>query len=223
LPEIRLHKSRLYAVALSSYYPSMLKIGLTGGIGSGKSTACNYFKELGIPVIDADLIARELTQPGQPVLSRLTRAFGEEILTKQGELDRAYLRQRIFTDPEQRHRLEAILHPLIKQTITERLSHINSPYIIIAVPLLIESQWMDMVDRVLVIDSPVELQIQRSTQRDASNATQIRAIIHNQTDRQTRRASADDIILNDTDLTKLHQQVEQLHRQYLKLASSPLE
>jgi len=201
----------------------MLKIGLTGGIGSGKSTACNYFKELGIPVIDADLIARELTQPGQPVLSRLTRAFGEEILTKQGELDRAYLRQRIFTDPEQRHRLEAILHPLIKQTITERLSHINSPYIIIAVPLLIESQWMDMVDRVLVIDSPVELQIQRSTQRDASNATQIRAIIHNQTDRQTRRASADDIILNDTDLTKLHQQVEQLHRQYLKLASSPLE
>lgn len=201
----------------------MLKIGLTGGIGSGKSTACNYFKELGIPVIDADLIARELTQPGQPVLSQLVTAFGPDILTKQGELDRAYLRQRIFTDPEQRHRLEAILHPLIKQTITRRLSHFTTPYIIIAVPLLIESQWTDMVDRVLVIDSPVELQISRSTLRDGSNETQIRAIIQNQTDRQTRRASADDIILNDSDLTKLHGQVEQLHSQYLKLASNPRE
>ena len=198
----------------------MLKIGLTGGIGSGKSTACKYFSELGVPVIDADVIARELTQAGQPALSSITQIFGADILNVQGELDRTLLRQQVFAHPEQRQQLEAILHPLIKQTIAARLTHLNAPYVIIAVPLLIESQWTDLVDRVLVIDTPIELQIQRSTQRDANNEGQVRAIIRSQADRRTRSAAADDIILNDSDLTKLHDQVEQLHRRYRKLAAT---
>lgn len=199
----------------------MLKIGLTGGIGSGKSTACHYFSELGVPVIDADVIARELTRAGQPALSRIAEVFGADILSAQGELDRPHLRQRVFANASQRHQLEAILHPLIKQAIVSRMAHIHAPYVIIAVPLLIESQWTDLVDRVLVIDSPVELQIQRSSQRDASNDAQIRAIIQSQTDRRTRCAAADDIILNDSDLAKLHEQVEQLHQHYLELATAP--
>ena len=198
----------------------MLKIGLTGGIGSGKSTACKYFSELGVPVIDADVIARELTQAGQPALSSITQIFGADILNVQGELDRTLLRQQVFAHPEQRQQLEAILHPLIKQTIAARLTHLNAPYVIIAVPLLIESQWTDLVDRVLVIDTPIELQIQRSTQRDANNEGQVRAIIRSQADRHTRNAAADDIILNDSDLAKLHDQVEQLHRRYRKLAAT---
>ena len=198
----------------------MLKIGLTGGIGSGKSTACKYFSELGVPVIDADVIARELTQAGQPALSSITQIFGADILNVQGELDRTLLRQQVFAHPEQRQQLEAILHPLIKQTIAARLTHLNAPYVIIAVPLLIESQWTDLVDRVLVIDTPIELQIQRSTQRDANNDAQVRAIIRSQADRHTRNAAADDIILNDSDLAKLHDQVEQLHRRYRELAAS---
>lgn len=198
----------------------MLKIGLTGGIGSGKSTACDYFRKLGVPVLDADVIAREITQPGQVALKRIEEEFGAGILTAKGELDRAYLREKIFTQPELRQRLEAILHPLIKQGITMQLSSINTAYIIIAIPLLIESQWTDLVDRILVIDTPVELQIQRTARRDANSEAQVRNIIKNQTDRQTRLEWADDIILNDGDLTRLEQQVEQLHAYYLELGHS---
>jgi dephospho-CoA kinase len=197
----------------------MLKIGLTGGIGSGKSTACQYFSELGVPIIDADAIARELTQAGQPVLSRIAEVFGPDILNPNGELDRPYLRQRVFANAELRRQLESILHPLIKQVIQARIAQLTAPYVILAVPLLIESQWTDLVDRVLVIDSPMELQIQRSTQRDTSSESQIRAIIKSQTDRNTRCAAADDIIVNDSDLAKLHEQVTQLHQQYLELAA----
>lgn len=198
----------------------MLRIGLTGGIGSGKTTACDFFAALGVPVIDTDLISRELTQPGQPALQAIVQAFGTDTLNAQGALDRAYLRQRIFADSTLRHKLEAILHPLIKQRIFEHLEHIDAPYVIIAVPLLIESQWTELFDRILVIDAPVEMQIQRSTLRDTKQETQIRAIIQSQTDRQTRCAAADDIIVNNSDLAHLQQQIEQLNQHYLTLAAA---
>lgn len=196
----------------------MLKIGLTGGIGSGKTTVCQYFEALGVPIIDADIVSHTLTQAGHPAIKQIAHDFGADSLRQDGSLNREYLRQQIFSDETQRHKLESILHPLIRKAILDQLDTMQAPYVIIAVPLLIERGWQDLVDRVLVIDSSVEQQIQRGSQRDGASEQNIRSIIRTQTDRQTRIQAADDIIVNDSSLNHLKEQVTQLHQCYLDMA-----
>jgi len=201
----------------------MLIIGLTGGIGSGKTTVSQYFEALGIPVIDADQLTRELVAPGQPALKEITDQLGADLLTTEGKLDRSQLRERIFAHPEQRQILETILHPRARKTARQELSALRESahppaYVILSVPLLIESGWTDLVHRVLVVDTSPAQQQQRASQRDGLNSAHINAVIHSQTDRNTRLAVADDIIHNDTDLPALQAQVASLHQQYQQLA-----
>ena len=201
----------------------MLIIGLTGGIGSGKTTVSQSFENLGIPIIDADQLTRELVAPGQPALKEIADQLGNDLLTVEGELDRAQLRRRIFANPKQRHTLEAILHPrardlTLQQLTTLRDSEKPPAYVILSVPLLIESGWTDMVDRVLVVDATPEQQRQRASQRDGLNSEQIDAVMQSQIDRDTRLAAADDVIHNDTDLAALQTQVTALHEKYQQLA-----
>jgi len=197
----------------------MLIIGLTGGIGCGKSTVARQFEALGIPVIDTDLIARELVEPGQPALSEIAQRFGADIINTQGRLDRSRLRQHIFADPAERRALEAILHPRIRAEALKRIAELHASYCLLCVPLLIESGWTDLVDRVLVIDCPRELQIERAMRRDGLPREQIETILTNQAAPETRLNAADDIIHNDRDLAHLQPQVAALHRRYLALAA----
>lgn len=201
----------------------MLIIGLTGGIGSGKTTVSQYFEKLGVPVIDADQLTRELVAPGQPALKEIVEQLGADLLTTNGKLDRPQLRERIFTHPEQRQILEAILHPRAHEVALQQLTTLRESmhppiYVILSVPLLIESGWTDLVDRVLVVDTSPAQQQQRASQRDGLNNAHINAVIHSQADRSTRLAAADDIIHNDTDLPALQAQVATLHQQYQQLA-----
>jgi dephospho-CoA kinase len=201
----------------------MLIIGLTGGIGSGKTTVSQYFETLGIPVIDADQLTRELVKPGQPALKEITEQLGNDLLTIEGELDRAQLRRRIFAHPEQRQTLEAILHPRARDAALQQLAILceqTQPpaYAILSVPLLIESGWTDMVGRVLVVDATPEQQRQRASQRDDLSTSQIDAAMRNQVDRDTRLAAADDVIHNDADLPTLQSQITVLHQRYQQLA-----
>lgn len=199
----------------------MLRIGLTGGIGAGKSAACHIFTELGVPVLDADQISREVVAHGEPALATIVELFGGSILTEEGTLDRSRLRDIIFAKPERRLQLEAVLHPLIKQRLIEKSQSLNAPYAILAIPLLLEAGWKDLVDRVLVIDSPVEDQINRTIKRDIISRQQAEAIIASQMDRKERLRQADDIILNDQDLAHLRREISALHKRYLSTASSP--
>ncbi len=201
----------------------MLIIGLTGGIGSGKTTVSQYFEKLGVPVIDADQLTRELVAPGQPALKEIAEQLGADLLTTDGKLDRPRLRERIFTHPEQRQILEAILHPLAREAALQRLIALRKSvcpptYVILSAPLLIESGWTDLVDRILVVDTSPAQQRQRASQRDGLSTAQINTVIHSQTDRDTRLAVADDIIHNNTDLPALQSQVTSLHQQYQQLA-----
>jgi len=201
----------------------MLIIGLTGGIGSGKTTASQYFEKRGVPVIDADQLTRELVAPEQPALKEIIEQLGADLLTTDGKLDRSRLRERIFAHPEQRQILEAILHPRARESAQQQLRILRESthppaYVILSVPLLIESGWTDLVDRVLVVDTSLAQQQQRASQRDGLNNAHINAVIHSQTDRNTRLAVADDIIHNDTDLSALQAQVATLHQQYQQLA-----
>lgn len=199
----------------------MLIIGLTGGIGSGKSTVAQHFESLGVPIIDADHITRQLVEPDQPALAEISRHFGPDVLSPDGRLDRARLRRRVFADPRQRHALEAILHPRARTKIQHHLAALDAPYAILSAPLLIESGWTGLVDRILVVDCPRALQIQRTRQRDGLPVAQIEAITNSQADRDTRLATADDIIHNNGDPAGLPPQVETLHRHYLQLATHP--
>lgn len=203
----------------------MLIIGLTGGIGSGKSTVSQHFETLGVPVIDADQLTRACVAPGQPALAEIAEQLGIEFITPEGELDRRRLRKQIFTHPEQRKTLEAILHPRARDVASQQLAALrdspNPPaYVILSVPLLIESGWTDLVQRVLVVDVDPALQRQRASARDSLNPEQIEAAMRSQVDRDTRLAAADDIIRNDGDLPALQSQVARLHQQYLQLARS---
>lgn len=198
----------------------MLIIGLTGGIGSGKSTVCDYFARLGVPIIDADLIAREVVEPGQPALGQIADHFGSEFITPEGRLNRRLLREQIFNDEQARTALQSILHPLIRTRMKEQIAALDAPYTIIAIPLLVETGQRDMLDRILVIDTPEELQIKRVTQRDKVGQDQVQSILDAQCSRNERLAAADDIINNTSDLEDLEQQVDQLHQYYLKLAST---
>ncbi len=196
----------------------MLIIGLTGGIGSGKSAACKIFIELGIPVIDADVIARQVVEPGQPALEQVCNTFGNNILTPAGQLDRAKLRSIIFTDSVKRKQLEAILHPAIQAEMLRQAGTLNTPYCIFAIPLLIEAKQTDMVDRILVIDAPDQLRRQRIKARDQLNDNEIDAIFSTQLTPEQRLSQADDTIRNDADFDHLRTQVVDLNSRYIKLA-----
>lgn len=194
----------------------MLRIGLTGGIGSGKSTVSKLFHDLGAPVIDADVIAHQIVEPGQPALKQLAATFGSEFLNADGSLNRAKLRELVFSDPSQKKRLERLLHPLIRAKMAEKIAQLDSPYCIVSIPLLLETQMTDLVDRILVIDCPVATQIERVENRDGLSAEQISRIIASQVSRKTRLARADDIIDNSKPARQLAEQVKKLHNLYLK-------
>ncbi|NOX08959.1 MAG: dephospho-CoA kinase [Gammaproteobacteria bacterium] len=196
----------------------MLRIGLTGGIASGKSEAARLFASFNTPIIDADEIAHQLTQAGQTTLTRISQCFGKEYIHSNGTLDRSRLRTLIFADNNKRQQLEAILHPLIHQGMSEQLARLHDPYCILVIPLLFETGFTDLIDRILVIDTPEQNQRQRASQRDKTSTASIQAIIDSQTTRQERISKADDIIYNDANLEHLYQQVEILDNKYRDLA-----
>lgn len=197
----------------------MLKIGVTGGIGCGKSTVTAIFKQLNVPVIDADEIAHQLVTVGQPALLLIQHAFGSNSLNADGSLNRSHIRELVFSHPEQKQTLEAIIHPLVYQTIQTQLLLLTTPYCIISIPLLFETNKADFVDRVLVIDCPVIMQIKRVQKRDNLSLERIQSIIDSQVSRAFRIAHAQDVIDNTQSNTELAQQVEKLHNLYLSLSS----
>ncbi|WIX02040.1 dephospho-CoA kinase [Stutzerimonas balearica] len=192
-------------------------LGLTGGIGSGKSAAAERFAELGVHVVDADQVARSVVEPGSAALAQIVDRFGVPILASSGELNRAALRERIFTSVEDRHWLERLLHPLIRQEIWASLSRAESPYAVLVSPLLVESRQHEQVDRVLVVDVPEDLQLQRVLARDQVSEDQVRAILAAQARREDRLRHANDVLVNDRDLSWLRQEVDRLHDRYLQL------
>nr|BFD44433.1 dephospho-CoA kinase [Pseudomonas sp. FFPRI_1] len=192
-------------------------LGLTGGIGSGKSAAAQHFIDLGVHVIDADHAARWVVEPGRPALEQIARHFGDGVLQANGQLDRAALRKLIFEVPEQRRWLEALLHPLIAEEIVNHLARAESPYAILVSPLLIESGQSRMTQRILVIDVPQQLQIERTLQRDQISEQQVQAILQAQASREERLRHADDVLVNDRDHAWLRSEVERLHHFYLTL------
>jgi len=195
-----------------------LRIGLTGGIGSGKSEVSRLFAECGAAVIDTDIISRELVEPGQPALQEIVNTFGAEVLDAEGRLDRDQLRQHIFTDPEKRHQLEAILHPRIRTRALELADEADTPYCLLVIPLLVESGNNYPLDRVLVVDTPVQRQIERVTARDGFPPEQVQSILSSQSNREQRNAIADDVIINDRGIDELRDAVEQLDQQYRQAA-----
>ena len=199
---------------------AVLVIGLTGGIGSGKTAVSDRFARLGAPVIDTDLLARELVAPGQPALVEIVAAFGSDCLDDAGQLRRAHLRARVFADPAGRRRLEAILHPRIRALTRERIARLTAPYCLLVVPLLAETGMTDLVDRVLVVDAPEATRIRRVMARDGIDETQARRILAAQADRSQRLALADEIVENVGDLAALDRRIAGLHQHYLTLAAT---
>ncbi len=198
----------------------MFVVGLTGGIGSGKTAVSDRFAALGVTVIDADIAARVVVEPGQPALAKITDHFGPETVTGSGELDRAKLRELVFNNEAERKWLEALLHPLIGAEISAQIGAATSPYAMLVSPLLIETSQLQLTQRVLVVDVPVEVQIARTVARDDNSEEQVRAIIASQASREQRLAAADDVISNDQGLEYLDEQVQALHRKYLALAEA---
>jgi dephospho-CoA kinase len=194
----------------------MYKVGLTGGIGSGKSVVADFFKQLAVPVIDADEIAHTLVAPKQIALQHICAHFGEGILTIDGHLDRAKLREIIFNDPKKKRLLEQIMHPLIYAEIGLQVNELQAPYVIIAVPLLIETKMQALVNHILIVDCSVEMQFDRVKSRDKLNNEQITAIINSQVSRAERQKQADSIIDNTQSLASVEQQVQTLHAKFLK-------
>ncbi|TDL96270.1 dephospho-CoA kinase [Stutzerimonas stutzeri ATCC 17588 = LMG 11199] len=192
-------------------------LGLTGGIGSGKSAVAEQFASLGVHMVDADQAARWVVEPGRPALLQIAQHFGDGVLLPTGELNRAALRERIFADPAERQWLERLLHPLIRSEIADHLARADSPYAIMVSPLLIESVQYRTVDRVLVVDVPEVLQIARTVARDQASEEQVRAILKVQAAREERLRHADDVLVNDRDLSWLRSEVERLHHFYLQL------
>jgi len=199
-----------------------LRIGLTGGIASGKSTVTQRFSELGVPVIDADIASRAVVEPGTAGLQQIVQRFGSNILGQGGELNRAALRAQIFGDPNLLKELEAILHPLIRTYMEHEAKDVVFPYLIMAIPLLIESgSPRDRVDRILVIDVDDSTRVRRLQERDGSSLDQARAILASQASRASRLAAADDVLVNDGTVTDLRQAVDRQHAHYLSLAKLP--
>jgi dephospho-CoA kinase len=196
------------------------RVALTGGIASGKSTVAELFADLGVPVIDTDLIAREVVEPGQPALAEVVAAFGEDVLDVTGRLDRRRLRERIFADPQARRRLEAILHPAIRREMERRSREARGPYQLLVIPLLAEGGRRDHVDRVLLVDVPEELQVERLMRRDGVSREQAQASLGAQASRAARLAIADDVLQNTGAADDLHDAVATLHARYRALAAS---
>lgn len=193
----------------------MLRIGLTGGIGSGKTAASDHFARLGAEVIDTDILSRELVEPGQAALREIVASFGDQVLDADGRLDRSQLRETVFQDPQARHRLEAILHPRIRAAMLARAEQSPAPYVVFVIPLLLETGQQALVDRILLIDVPEALQRARVAARDGVGDEQIDQIMAAQVDRHTRRLNADDVVCNDGTIADLHADIEKLHRKYL--------
>ncbi len=199
----------------------MFKVGLTGGIGCGKSTVSKLFTELNVPVIDADEIAHQLVEPGQPALLEIGNVFGDKVFNPDGSLDRSHLRDIIFSDPNKKKALEAILHPRIFIDMQERINRLESPYCIASIPLLFEIHRTQFVDRILVVDCLIERQIARVKQRNGWPDARIRSIIDNQVNREFRLNHADDVIDNsDIPYSKLAEHVKKLHNLYLSISAS---
>jgi dephospho-CoA kinase len=199
----------------------MFKVGLTGGIGSGKSTVADCFASLGVPVIDTDLIARELTAPGGGAIGAIRADFGETILLADGSLDRAALRRRVFADATARRRLEAILHPRIRQVVGQALARLAAPYVLIVIPLLVEAgAYRDVLNRVLVVDCPEAVQIERVMARNGLAVEEVQSILAAQASRSERLAAADDVIVNTSSPESLRSEVAALHQRYLALAAA---
>jgi dephospho-CoA kinase len=197
----------------------MFVVGLTGGIGSGKSTVAELFAKLDVPVIDADQASRAVVQPGEPALNAIVDQFGEEMLHPDGTLDRGRLRELIFHNETARKELEALLHPLIRAWMQQQLQELDTSYAILSIPLLVESNRTETVDRVLVVDLPEQQQIERVCRRDDINEQQAHAILASQASRQQRLAAADDVIDNSGNPEALEQQVQALHLMYLALSN----
>jgi dephospho-CoA kinase len=198
-----------------------LRIGLTGGIASGKSTVSQRFAELGVPVIDADLAARAVVEPGSPGLAQVVRRFGPDVLDAAGNLDRKALRALVFKDPISRQALDSILHPLIREEMERQASMAEGPYLVLAIPLLVEGgRASERAHRVLVVDVDESVQLQRVQARDGGSVEQARAILASQASRAARLAAADDLLLNTGTVAELRQAVDRLHEQYLQLAKS---
>ncbi len=198
----------------------MLKIALTGGIGSGKTTVTDYFRKLGVPVIDADETSHEVTQAGEPAVQKISDAFGDSVLDCDGNLDRTALRNIVFADPESRKLLESILHPEIRRRMNEAASRTQSPYCLFSIPLLIETDQHTSYDRILVVEASEDRR--RTWIQARSNLTQneITAILSAQVSDQQRRRAADDLLMNDGGIDDLHARIERLHQTYLALSTA---
>ncbi len=196
-------------------------IGLTGGIGSGKSLVADMLAAHGAAIIDTDVIAHQLTAPGGAAMPEIRAAFGERFVTADGALNRAMMREHVFADPTARKRLEAILHPLIGAETDAAARRAEGPYLVFVVPLLVESgRWVERVDRVLVVDCPEAVQVDRVMRRNQLTREQVEAIMASQASRAQRLAVADDVIVNDTDPAELAQQVASLHETYVRLSKT---
>ena len=198
---------------------SKLVVGVTGGIGSGKTAVSDEFGALGISVVDADIASRAVVEPGQPALTAIAEHFGAEAINADGTMNRALVRQRVFADPNERKWLEQLTHPLINAYLRQALDAADSPYVILVSPLLLETGQYRLCDRILVVDVPVELQVSRTMRRDNNDEAQVRAIIAAQTSRDARLHKADDVIINDQDLDHVVREVQRLHEQYLAQAA----
>jgi len=197
-------------------------LGLTGGIGSGKSAASQWFETQGIAVIDADLVAREVVEKGQPALAQIKDTFGDWVLLDNGELNRRALREYIFKQPQARHQLEQITHPAIRTSIIQQLQAASSPYVILVSPLLFETNQHELTQHTLLIDASEDLQILRASQRDGQSMEQIQNIIATQMPREKKQALANDVVLNDGHIEHLYAKLETLHQQYLARATQSI-
>jgi dephospho-CoA kinase len=196
------------------------RVGLTGGIACGKSTVANLFAALGATLVDTDLLAREVVAPGSPSLPQIGRHFGPDVLQKDGSLDRARLRERVFANPAERQWLEQLTHPAIRALTDERCQSATGKYVIVAIPLLVETHGADRFDRVLVVDCDPKIQLARLQARDGSTSQQAAQLLAAQVTREQRLAVADDVIENNGDFAALRDQVEKLHRKYSAAASA---
>ncbi|WP_369982952.1 dephospho-CoA kinase [Thalassolituus sp.] len=205
---------------MKAQHNTMFILGLTGGIGSGKSAASAFFREAGITVVDADMVAREVVEPGEPAWSAIKERFGSDAINEDNTLNRAWLRQKVFSEPEERRWLEGQTHPRIRDRITEQLATAKSPYAILESPLLFESGQYELVTSTLVVDVPEQLQVERACNRDGNDPEQIKRIIAAQLPRQERLQRADQVVDNSGSLDELHKQLSALHATYLAASST---
>lgn len=201
----------------------MLKIGLTGGIGCGKSTAINAFRALGVPVIDADKISKNLVNKGNPALTEISKCFGREILLSNGELDRAKLKKIVFSNAQSLEKLETIIHPYVRLEIIQRISRLSGyPYVVVDIPLLVEKNYMQIFDRIIVVDCLPEQQISRVLLRDTLDEPTLKSIIKKQASREERLAIATDKLDNSAGIKTLNKQIKKLHADFLNLERNTL-